>query len=163
MLRKKLSRRRVVTGAGGISAAAILHWPANAAEFNYKLGGSSPMEHPAMARSKEAAEQIKRDSNGRIEITIYPNNALGGDTAMIAQVIAAAMEMYSLPIDLLAPRNPGVGFYGACAIGRVSPDDALWRIWPYLGALAVALAIIVAFPWLSIVFRNEMLRTARLG
>jgi tripartite ATP-independent transporter DctP family solute receptor len=124
MLRNKISRRRVVTGAGGITAAAILHWPANAAEFNYKLGASSPMEHPALARSKEAAEQIKRDSNGRMEITIYPNSALGGDTAMIAQVIAGALEMYILPIDLLAPRNPVCGIAG---VGFAFPDyDHVW-------------------------------------
>ena len=38
MQRNKLSRRRVVAGAAGIGAATILHWPANAAEFSYKLG-----------------------------------------------------------------------------------------------------------------------------
>lgn len=112
MLRNQLSRRRLMAGAGGVSAATILHWPANAAEFSYKLGSSSPMEHPAMARSKEAADKIKQDSNGRMEITIYPNSALGGDTAMIAQVIAGALEMYILPIDLLAPRNPVCGIAG---------------------------------------------------
>jgi TRAP-type C4-dicarboxylate transport system permease large subunit len=52
-------------------------------------------------------------------------------------------------IGLFAPPF-GVGFYGACAIGRVSPDDALGRMWPYLAALA--LAIVVAVPWLSIGF-----------
>jgi hypothetical protein len=31
-------------------------------------------------------------------------------------------------IGLLAP-SLGVGFYGAFAIGKISPDDALWRIW----------------------------------
>ena len=41
---------------------------------------------------------------------------------------------------------------GACAIGRVSADDALWSIWPYLAALTVALAVVVAVPWLSIGF-----------
>jgi tripartite ATP-independent transporter DctP family solute receptor len=124
MLRNTVSRRRVVAGAGGISAAAILRWPANAAEFSYKLGSSSPMEHPALARSKEAAEQIKRDSNGRMEITIYPNSALGGDTAAIAQVIAGALEMYILPIDLLAPRNPVCGIAG---VGFAFPDyDHVW-------------------------------------
>jgi tripartite ATP-independent transporter DctP family solute receptor len=112
MLRNKLSRRGVMAGAGGIGAATILRWPANAAEFSYKLGSSSPMEHPAMARSKEAAEKIKQESNGRMEITIYPNSALGGDTAMISQVIAGALEMYILPIDLLAPRNPVCGITG---------------------------------------------------
>ena len=34
----------------------------------------------------------------------------------------------------------------------ISPDDALWRIWPYIGALVVALAIVAAIPWLSIGF-----------
>ena len=54
-------------------------------------------------------------------------------------------------IGLFAPPF-GVGYYGACAIGRVSPDDALWRIWPYIGALVVALAIVAAIPWISIGF-----------
>src|SRR5580693_3004073 len=85
MPRNKLSRRGVMAGAAGVSAATILHWPANAAEFSYKLGGSSPMEHPAMAHSLDAANKIKEQSNGRMEISMYPNSVLGGDTAMIAQ------------------------------------------------------------------------------
>src|ERR1700753_1876003 len=110
-----LPRRNAMHVAAGVSAATILHWPANAAEFSYKLGSSSPMEHPAMAAQQEAATKIKQDSNGRMEITIYPNSVLGGDTAMISQTISGAMEMYNLPIDLLAPHNPvcgmpGVGF-----------------------------------------------------
>jgi tripartite ATP-independent transporter DctM subunit len=72
--------------------------------------------------------------------------AMGVHEVHYAMVIILAMG-----IGLFAPPF-GVGFYGACAIGRVSPDDALWRIWPYLGALAVALAIVVAVPWLSIGF-----------
>jgi TRAP-type transport system periplasmic protein len=124
MQRIKLSRRRVLTGAAGIGAATILHWPANAAEFSYKLGSSSPMEHPAMAAQQEAANKIKQDSNGRMEITIYPNSVLGGDTAMIAQTISGAMEMYNLPIDLLAPHNPVCGLSG---VGFAFPDYA--HVW----------------------------------
>jgi tripartite ATP-independent transporter DctP family solute receptor len=119
MQRNKLSRRRVIAGAAGISSATILHWPANAAEFSYKLGSSSPMEHPAMAHSQDAANKIKEKSNGRMEITIYPNSVLGGDTAMIAQAISGALEMYILPIDLLAPRNPVCGITG---VGFAFPD-----------------------------------------
>ena len=124
MQRNKLSRRRMLTGAAGVSAATILHWPANAAEFSYKLGSSSPMEHPAMAAQQEAASKIKQESNGRMEITIYPNSVLGGDTAMIAQTISGAMEMYTLPIDLLAPRNPICGLPG---VGFAFPDYA--HVW----------------------------------
>jgi TRAP-type transport system periplasmic protein len=124
MLRKTVSRRRVVAGAGGLAAATILHWPANAAEFSYKYGTSSPMEHPATARTKEAADTIRQASNGRLDISIYPNSQLGGDTAMIAQVISGAMEMYNLPIDLLAPRNPVCGITG---VGFAFPDyDHVW-------------------------------------
>ena len=46
----------------------------------------------------------------------------------------------------------GVGFYAACAIGRVSPDEAMPRVWRYLAALLVALVIVAAVPWLSIGF-----------
>src|SRR4051812_19499302 len=124
MQRNKLSRRHAMTGAAGLSAATILHWPANAAEFSYKLGASSPMEHPAMARQQEAANKIKQDSSGRVEITIYPNSVLGGDTAMIAQAISGALEMYLLPVDLLAPRNPVCGIPG---VGFAFPGyDEVW-------------------------------------
>ncbi len=124
MPRNEISRRKVLAGAGGLSAATILHWPANAAEFNFKFGASSPMEHPAMVRSKEACDKIRQASNGRLDISIYPNSQLGGDTAMISQVISGAMEMYILPIDLLAPRNPICGITG---VGFAFPDyDHVW-------------------------------------
>ena len=114
----------MIAGAAGVGAATILHWPANAAEFSYKLGSSSPMEHPAMAHDKIAADKIKQETNGRLEITIYPNSVLGGDTAMISQVISGAMEMYNLPVDLLAPRNPACGITG---VGFAFPDmDHVW-------------------------------------
>jgi TRAP-type C4-dicarboxylate transport system permease large subunit len=38
------------------------------------------------------------------------------------------------------------------AIGRTNPNDSLWRIWPYIGALIVSLLIVAAIPWLSIGF-----------
>src|SRR5487761_226047 len=72
--------------------------------------------------------------------------AMGVHEVHYAMVIILAMG-----IGLFAPPF-GVGFYGACAIGRVSPDEAIWRIWPYIGALVVALIIVAAFPWLSIGF-----------
>ena len=125
MSHTRLSRRQVVAGAAGLSAATILHWPANAAEFSYKLGSSSPMEHPAMAHSKIAADKIKEATNGRMEITIYPSSQLGGDTAMISQVISGAMQMYILPIDLLAPRNPVCGITG---VGFAFPGYE--QVWP---------------------------------
>ncbi len=72
-------------------------------------------------------------------------------TLGVHEVHYAIVVILAMGIGLFAPPF-GVGFFSACAIGRVSPDDALWRIWPYLGALVVALAIVAAFPWLSVGF-----------
>jgi tripartite ATP-independent transporter DctM subunit len=69
----------------------------------------------------------------------------------VNEVHYAIVVILAMGIGLFAPPF-GVGFYGACAIGRVSPDDALWRIWPYIAALVVALIVVAAFPWLSIGF-----------
>jgi tripartite ATP-independent transporter DctM subunit len=69
----------------------------------------------------------------------------------VHEVHYAIIVILAMGIGLFAPPF-GVGFYGACAIGKISPDDALWRIWPYIGALVIALIIVAAFPWLSIGF-----------
>jgi TRAP-type C4-dicarboxylate transport system permease large subunit len=54
----------------------------------------------------------------------------------------------AMGIGLFAPPF-GVGFFTACAIGRVEPDEAMGRIWPYLGALLLAVIMVAAVPWLS--------------
>jgi len=108
-----LSRRRLLTRVGaGVAAAAILRWPADAAEFNFKCGGSLPDGHPMAIRAREAMKEIKEESGGRLDITLYTNSLLGGDTAMISQTIAGALEMYVLPFDLLAAKNPACGIFG---------------------------------------------------
>ena len=60
----------------------------------------------------------------------------------------AVVVILAMGIGLFAPPF-GLGYYAACIIGRVSPDVGLRRIWPYLGALTVGLAVVAAIPWLS--------------
>jgi tripartite ATP-independent transporter DctM subunit len=69
----------------------------------------------------------------------------------IHEVHYAMVVVFAMGLGLFAPPF-GVGFYAACAIGRVNPDKAMPHVWPYLGALFVALIIIAAIPWLSIGF-----------
>src|SRR5580692_2713759 len=112
MRRTKLSRRKLLAGAAGVSAATILHWPANAAEFSWKYGSVLPITHPMNARIAEYAPKIKEATGGQFEYTVYASSALGGDTAMISQTISGALQMYSLAGDILAPRNPSFGILG---------------------------------------------------
>jgi tripartite ATP-independent transporter DctM subunit len=68
--------------------------------------------------------------------------------AGIHEVHYAMVVVFAMGLGLFAPPL-GVGFYAACAIGRVDPERAMRPIWLYLAALAVALLVIAALPWLS--------------
>ena len=69
----------------------------------------------------------------------------------IHEVHYAMVVILAMGIGLFAPPF-GVGYYAACAIGRVSPDAAMHRIWPYLLAVLIGLIVVAAVPWLSIGF-----------
>ena len=69
--------------------------------------------------------------------------SMGVNEVHYAMVVILAMGM-----GLFAPPL-GVGYYTACAIGRVSPDAGMRRILPYMGALLAGLIAIAAIPWLS--------------
>jgi tripartite ATP-independent transporter DctM subunit len=78
---------------------------------------------------------------------LFPaSRALGIHDVHYAMVVILAMG-----IGLFAPPF-GVGFYAACAIGRVAPDEAMGRVWTYLAALLAALIVVAAVPWISIGF-----------
>jgi tripartite ATP-independent transporter DctM subunit len=66
----------------------------------------------------------------------------------------AIVAVLAMGIGLFAPPL-GIGYYAACAIGRCDPDTAARTIWPYLGALGVALLIVALVPWLSTAFITQ--------
>jgi TRAP-type C4-dicarboxylate transport system substrate-binding protein len=50
--------------------------------------------------------QIKEESSGRLDITLYRNSVLGGDTAMISQTIAGRRVVADLALHWRARRRP---------------------------------------------------------
>ncbi len=78
---------------------------------------------------------------------LFPSARLVG----IHEVHYAMVVILAMGIGLFAPPF-GVGYYAACAIGRVSPDAAMRRIWPYLLAVLAGLIVVAAVPWFSIGF-----------
>ncbi len=69
----------------------------------------------------------------------------------VHEVHYAMVVILAMGIGLFAPPL-GVGYYAACAIGRVHPDAGMTRILPYLAALLVGLVIVALVPWISIGF-----------
>jgi tripartite ATP-independent transporter DctP family solute receptor len=118
-MRREITRRRFVAGtaatATAIATVNILTRRAEAAEFTYKYANNSPLTHPMTIRMTEAANKIKEESNGRLEIQIFPNNQLGGDTDMLSQVRSGAIDFFTLSGLILATLVPvasinGIGF-----------------------------------------------------
>ena len=69
----------------------------------------------------------------------------------IHEVHYAIVVILAMGIGLFAPPF-GIGYYAACAIGRVNPDDGMRPIWPYLLALLIGLLVVAAVPWISLGF-----------
>jgi tripartite ATP-independent transporter DctM subunit len=69
----------------------------------------------------------------------------------IHEVHYAIVVILAMGIGLFAPPF-GIGYYAACAIGRVSPDDGMRPIWPYLLAMLIGLLVVAAVPWISLGF-----------
>jgi tripartite ATP-independent transporter DctM subunit len=69
----------------------------------------------------------------------------------VHEVHYAMIVILAMGIGLFAPPF-GVGYYAACAIGRVDPAEGVGPIMGYLLALLVGLIIVAIFPWISIGF-----------
>jgi tripartite ATP-independent transporter DctM subunit len=72
--------------------------------------------------------------------------AVGVHEVHYAMIIILAMGM-----GLFAPPF-GVGYYAACAIGRVDPAEGIRPILGYMLALLAGLIVVAIFPWISIGF-----------
>lgn len=69
----------------------------------------------------------------------------------VHEVHYAVIIILAMGLGLFAPPF-GVGYYAACAIGRVDPAEGIKPIWGYMLALLIGLVIVAVFPWISIGF-----------
>jgi tripartite ATP-independent transporter DctM subunit len=63
----------------------------------------------------------------------------------------AMVVILAMGIGLFAPPF-GVGYYAACAISRINPDEGMQPIIGYMVALLIGTLIVAAVPWISIGF-----------
>jgi tripartite ATP-independent transporter DctP family solute receptor len=106
-----LTRRTVLRQLGALPAvaatvSAALPRFAHAAEFSLKYGNNLPLTHPLNVRAQEAADRIANESKGRVEIKIFPNNQLGGDTDMLAQVRSGGIDFFTPSALVIATLVP---------------------------------------------------------
>lgn len=120
--------RRALLGASAISTVAIgAPWVARAqgAEFTYKYANNLPVAHPMNQRAKEMADAIKAETNGKVEIQIFPSNQLGSDTDMLSQLRSGGIEFFTLSGLILSTLVPVASING---IGFAFPDyPSVWK------------------------------------
>ena len=109
------ARRTVLAGAGALAATGLLPQSARAAEFEYKMGHSSPESHPFHKRLLEVSDRIAKGSGGRMTLTIFPNSQLGGDNDLLSQCRSGAVDFVQPAGLILASILPltavnGMGF-----------------------------------------------------
>lgn len=118
-----LARRSLLPG---IAAAPFAIGRARAAaRFSYKFASNVPLSHPLNQRMQQAADRIRSDSDGALEIRIFPSNQLGSDTELLTQLRAGAVEFFTLSGLILSTLAPAAAISG---VGFAFPDYAtVWQ------------------------------------
>ncbi|HUA78122.1 MAG TPA: TRAP transporter substrate-binding protein [Acetobacteraceae bacterium] len=104
---KGLRRRTLVKAAAASPFAfAILRSRAEAAEFVFKFGNNVPDSYPLNIRVRQAAARIRKETDGRFDLQVFSNGALGTDTDMLSEVRSGAIQFYTasgLVLSTLVP------------------------------------------------------------
>ncbi len=122
------SRRTLIkaTGIAAASVAAPLKLAyGQTAEFTFKYANNQPPVHPMNVRAKEAVDAIRKETNGRLDIQLFPSNQLGSDTDTLSQLRSGGVEMFNLSGLILATLVPPAALNG---LGFAFPNyDTVWR------------------------------------
>jgi tripartite ATP-independent transporter DctP family solute receptor len=87
--------------AAAFATIGIVRGPVRAAEFSYKAGTNQPVDHPLSVAMRDLWAAVKKETNGRLDVQTFPNNQLGGDTAMLTQLRAGALQVMTLDGGIL--------------------------------------------------------------
>src|SRR5258708_18503642 len=104
----KASAASAVMGSVGAPFVAR----AQQAEFTYKFANNLPDAHPLNTRAKEMSPAIRTETNGPVDIQIFPNNQLGADTDVLSQLRSGVVEFFTMSGLILATLVPAALFNG---------------------------------------------------
>ena len=107
-----INRRQLgATALGGLLAAQSTPLFAQGAKVHLKIGGQFQATHPASIAMEEACADIRKQSNGRIDIQFFPSAQLGSDAAMLTQVRSGALDMMTasgMSVNEARPEGRGI-------------------------------------------------------
>ena len=103
--------RRTVLGVSAAALATTVAAPRviRAQDAKWRWGHAMPASHSLNVRANEAAERIRKETNGRVDIQVFPDSQLGGDGDMAGQVRTGALQLYFPAATSIGPLVPAAG------------------------------------------------------
>lgn len=118
-----IARRTVLAGAGALALPRA--FAQTKAEFTLKYANNLPVTHPMNIRAREMSEAIRNDTQGRVDLQVFPSSQLGADTDMLSQLRSGGIEFFTLSGLILSTLVPAASITG---IGfAFSNYDAVWK------------------------------------
>jgi len=111
-----ISRRHLLRAGSALCVSLAAPTIVRAApEFRLKFANIMPVDHPLNTRMAEASNAISEQTNGRVDIVIFPASQLGTDADMLRQLRSGALDFFAqtgLIVATLVPAAAitGVGF-----------------------------------------------------
>ncbi|MDE1949535.1 MAG: TRAP transporter substrate-binding protein [Burkholderiales bacterium] len=108
-----LNRRQFGSAiAFGLGPIALSGARAASASIVLKYGTAFPADHPGTTRIKEAAEALRKDTGGKVDLQVYPASQLGSEPDMISQTRSGALDLMSTAGSNLQTLVPTAGING---------------------------------------------------
>jgi tripartite ATP-independent transporter DctP family solute receptor len=121
----QIDRRAMMLGAAAAAVTTTIGRARAAARFTYKFSTNVPLSHPLNIRLQQAFDLVAQESGGIVDLQLFPNSELGGDTDVLAQLRSGAVEFQALSTGILSTLVP---VSSICGIGFAMPDyDTVWR------------------------------------
>ncbi|GJD52743.1 hypothetical protein OPKNFCMD_5510 [Methylobacterium crusticola] len=121
-----IRRREMLTAMAALPlVAAPFVRRAAAAEISLKIAHPLAAAHPTNSRLIEAADKIQKDTDGRVELRIFPNGQLGGEADTLSQLRSGAVEGYVIGGLVVSTVVPAAGLDGT---GFAFSDTS--KVWP---------------------------------
>lgn len=114
----------LTSSAAAFASIAVVRSPARAAaQWSYKAGTNQQPDHPLSIAMRDIWDAVRKETNGRLDVTVFPNNQLGGDSAMLTQLRSGALHFMTLDPGILSTVIPVAGI-AAVGYSFNSPAEA---------------------------------------
>ena len=123
-----------MASGASVAAASFVRFPAGAAEFEYKYAHALPLVNPGHVYLVKIFDDIRAKTNGRLNVQVFGNNALGGDAAIISQVQLGSIQFINASGGMLSSMDIPVAQIDSVGFAFRTEDEYLKTMDGPLGA-----------------------------